>query len=136
MARSFLAPLRYRFTHPDDVERYGEDWYVYSEHLITHMPGRRLAEIEAELGMPIIDMMNGVRASDSMADLAAAWLGVKMDADRSEKCPPFLEFDAYTMLIDWERVPEDEGKALSPPSAPKRTRTVALPILSAVEQPG
>lgn len=136
MARSFLAPLRYRFKHPDDVALYGDDWYVYSEPEISGMPGRELAAFEAEMGMPVLDMMNGIRASDSMADLAASWLGIKLDPARGEKCPPFLEFDVHTMLIDWERVPKDGGKAPSPPSEPARTASVALPILSAVEQPG
>lgn len=136
MARSFLAPLRYRFTHPDDIATYGEDWYIYSEPVITNLPGRRLAELEAEIGMSSIDMMNGVRASEAMADLAASWLGIKLDADRGEKCPEFSKFDVHTLLIEWERVPQDQGKAPYRQSAPARTTTVALPILSAVEQPG
>jgi hypothetical protein len=134
MPRAYLAPLRFRFTHPDDIAIYGEDWYLYSEPMITSMPARDLAALETELDMPLVDVMNGVRESTSMGDLGAAWIGIKLDPDRGEKCPPFADFNVHTMLMDWERAPE--GKAPSPPSMAAPTPTAALPSLPAVEQPG
>lgn len=134
MPRSYLAPLRFRFTHPDDTAAYGEDWYIYSEPVITSMSARELAAIESEIGMPLVDLMNGVRESTAIGDLGAAWLGIKLDAERGEKCPPFADFNVHTMLMDWERAPE--GKAPSPISPPDRTPTAVLPTLPAVAQPG
>lgn len=140
MPRAYLKPLRFRFTHPEDVSLFSDGWYVYNEQRISEMPARVLADLESELNMPLIDVMNGVRDSTVMGDLGASWLGVKLDMDeRGEKCPPFADFNVHTMLMDWEAAPESEGKdeaPASPSSDSMPTPTAALPTLPAVVQPG
>ena len=132
MPKTFMKPLRIRFTHPDDVEKYGTDWYVYDEHRIADLPGRELAALESEMGgRPMPDIINAFREGLAMGDLWAFWLALKMTSP--DICPPFDEFDVHTMLAETEAVPDDElGKDSpaqeSPPTRPSPSLTVvALP---------
>jgi hypothetical protein len=106
-ASKLLDPVDFRFTDPRDVERYGDRWYRYAEGDLARLPAQTLIGLEAELGMPIVDVMNGMRMSSVLGDTAAAWIGVR-DVD-PKLAGPFSEFNPITMLIDWR--PASEGKA-------------------------
>jgi hypothetical protein len=122
--RRLLAPLRFRFTEPEDVERYGPGWFVYDEHKIVRKPARDLVSLEAELGMPLIAAMNGFRQDSALGNLAGCWIAVR-EVD-PERAGPFDDFSPMIMLIAYESVPaeeaEDAGKAEDPeadtPAAP------------------
>jgi hypothetical protein len=101
-------PLEFCFTDPDDVARYGDRWFTYSEPDLIRRSARELIELEAELGMPLVDVMNGARMRSVLGNLAAAWLGVR-DFD-PKLAGPFDEFTPLVMLINW-RAKADEGKA-------------------------
>jgi len=145
--RRLMAPIRFRFTEPEDIERWGGDWYVYDEHKLVRKPARELVQLEAELGMTLINAMNGFRSDSVLGNLAGCWMAVReVDAERAG---PFDDFSPVIMLITYEAVPameaEDAGKDEGPVagtrplpvgngSAPasERTRTVVLQTLPAL----
>lgn len=109
-AEDAMGPVECRFTDPQDVDKYGDNWYRYSEEDLIRKPARELIVLERQLGMPIADVMNGMRMSTVLGDTAAAWLAVRaVDAERAGE---FREFNPLTMLILWRdaEVAVDEGK--------------------------
>jgi hypothetical protein len=106
-ARKALAPVEFRFGDPADVERFGDRWFRYSEGDLIRLPARDLIHLEGQLGMPIVEVMNGMRASTILGDTAAAWLGIQ--AEDPNLAGPFDEFNPITMLITWRKA-EAEGK--------------------------
>jgi hypothetical protein len=107
-ASEALGPVEFQFTDPDDVARYGDRWYRFSEADLIRRPARELIALEGQLGMPMPDVMNGFRMSSALGDLAAAWIGVR-DADPA-LAGTFGDFNPLTLLITW-RTAVDEGKA-------------------------
>ena len=143
-ASKALAPLEFQFTDPADVALYGDRWSRYAEADLIRTPARELVALEAELGMPIVDVMNGTRMSSTMGDLAGAWIGVRNYDPKL--AGSFDDFNPMTLAISWraEKVDEgkDEGTATPAPPAdgspstgpsPREisdpTDSVALPIL-------
>lgn len=108
-----LDPLEFRFTDPEDMKKYGADWFVYDEGTILRMRARDLIELEGEMGTPMVVVMNGMRSSTTLGDTAAAWLGVR--AKSADLAGPFETFNPITNLIEWRDA--DEGKAEAPPAA-------------------
>jgi hypothetical protein len=98
--------LEFRFTEPVDVELYGGGWYRYSEGDLIRKPARELVELEGQLGMPIVDVMNGARMRTLLGNLAAAWIGVR--AAEPDLAGDFDDFSPLIMLVDWRPA---EGKA-------------------------
>lgn len=131
MARTFLKPLQFRFEHPDDVKLYGDDWFVYSEYAIVELPARRLAELEAEMGLSVVAVFNGLRENTAMGDLCSAWLAIRLSSRSSLLPDKFEDFNPYTMQMEWEAAPEGKDSAPAPAPSP----SVSLPILPAVESP-
>lgn len=144
-----LPAIRFRFTDPDDVEKYGDRWFVFDEGDILRRPARKLIEIEAELGLAIVNAFNGFRASTTLGDLCAAWIAVR-DAD-ADLAGSFDDFNPLIMTIVWEEV-KAEGKdeaetpatpepaasisqTEEPPPLPisEMTPSVALPVMPVVE---
>lgn len=109
-AQEAMGPAEFRFTDPQDIELYGPGWYRYSEGDLIRTPARQLIEIEAELGMPLVDVMNGMRMSTILGDTAAAWLGVR--EANAALAGPFDEFNPLVMLITWRKA--ESGKAPDP----------------------
>jgi hypothetical protein len=107
-ASEAMAPLEFRFTDPDDVEKYGDRWYWYSEADLIRRPARELVALEAELGMPIAQVMNGMRMSSVLGDMATTWISVR-DTDPA-LAGKFSDYNPLTMLVEW-RAAVDEGKA-------------------------
>jgi len=118
---SLLRPLRFRFTHAADIQEYGDDWHVYNEAEWTALPARELMRYEIEIGIPLVDVMDGVRKSSAFGDLAASWLALKLEGSALR----FSDYNPHVMMIEWERVPQDEtepedvseGKAPAPESS-------------------
>jgi len=114
--KRLLAPMRFRFTEPEDVKRWGDRWYVYDEHKIVRAPARDLVALEAELGMSLVAAMNGFRSDTALGNLAGCWMAVR-DVDPN-LAGPFDDFSPMIMLITYEAVPaeeaEDSGKAADP----------------------
>jgi len=106
-ARTALDPVEFQFTDPDDVTRYGDRWYRYSERDLIRLPARSLIQLEDELGMPIVDVMNGMRLSTILGDTAAAWLGVR--AEDPGLAGTFDAFNPITLMINWRKA-VDQGK--------------------------
>lgn len=102
-----MNPVEFRFTGPQDVEKYGDRWYRYSEADLIRMSARELIGLEEKLGMPIVDVMNGMRMSTALGDLAAAWIGVR--SRDPELAGPFDEFDALVLQIVWRKAGKDQG---------------------------
>jgi hypothetical protein len=108
--KSLIKPIRFRFTDPEDVARWGDRWYVYDEGAIVRTPARELVALEQELGMTVISAMNGFRDDSVLGNLAATWLAVR--AVDPELAGPFDDFTPLIMLINYESIPDevDEGK--------------------------
>lgn len=106
--QALLAPLQVRFTEDKDVGQWGSDWYVYDELALVTTPARDLMRLEAELGVPLVDVMEGVRSSSVLGDTGAAWLALRMAGVDIT----FLEFSPAIMLAEWRKRPDevDEGK--------------------------
>lgn len=134
MARDWLR-LEFTFTHSEDVARYGSDPYLYDERELVSMPALDLAAIEAETGMTIKDMINGLRESVTLADRAAVWWAMT----RVREMPPLSEFNVRTMLIEWEKAPADESGKEAPappdwePLTSEPSTVVSLPTLPRAE---
>jgi len=131
--RAFLAPLRCKFEHPDDVKLYGDDWYVYDEYQIVNLPVRRLIELESAMGTTMVDVFNGMRLSSALGDLCSAWLAVKLSEHPDVLPKDFSDFSPYTMQMTWEAAPE--GKAHSSDPVPEPPPAISLPTLPVVESP-
>ncbi len=133
-----LAPLQFRFVHDKDVQKYGPDWFRYSEADFIRRPARELIELEGELGMPIVDVMNGVRAGSALGDTAGAWLGVReTDPDLAG---PFDEFNPVTMMIEWRGSQADvdtgKGEGTTEPDPPPATPELAADGYPGLRVPG
>jgi hypothetical protein len=109
-AWSVWQPMEFQFTEPEDVKAYGDRWYSYSEPALIRRPARELLELEAHLGIPLVDVMNSMRVSATIGTLAAAWIGVR-DFD-PKLAGDFDDFNPLTLTITW-RPAVDEGKAES-----------------------
>lgn len=108
-AAQALDPVEVQFTDEEDVKRYTDRWWRYDESAIIRLPTRRLIELEAALGMPLVDVMNGVRLRTVLGDLAGAWVAVHL-AD-PETAGPFDDFTPLILLAQWRPAQDDEGKA-------------------------
>jgi hypothetical protein len=106
-ARKALAAVEFRFGDPADIERFGDRWFRYSESDLIRLPARSLIHLEGQLGMPIVEVMNGMRLSTVLGDTSAAWLGIH--AEDPDLAGPFDEFNPITMLITWRKA-QSEGK--------------------------
>lgn len=129
-----LDALEFRFTHADDVAAYGDRWYRYAEREIILLPARRLMDIEQMIRMPIVDVMNGIRASTILGDLAGTWLGLHL-ADPT-LAPDFGQYEPHTMWIKWRKAddPKDQpvdgqDRAPSTPETSVSPDTVVLPTM-------
>ena len=104
-----LDPMQFRFTDPEDVQKYGDGWYTYDEGHYLRMRARDLIAIEGAMNLSITGVMNGMRADTTLGDTAAAWLGVR------EKDPKLAgEFDAFnpvTNRIEWRDAAEGKAEA-------------------------
>lgn len=109
-----LDPLEFRFTDPDDAKKYGTGWYTYDEGRYLRLRARDLIALEGELGMSMVSVMNGMRASTTLGDTAAAWLGVQSVNPRL--AGRFDDFNPITNLIEWRDAAE--GKAEAPTAEP------------------
>lgn len=105
---SLLKPLRFRFTDPQDIADYGDRYWIYDESAITSQRARTLMALEQEMGLPIADVMNGVRASSAVGDMAGSWLAMKLDPDTGDKAPAFDDYNPIVMMIVWSAVPAEE----------------------------
>jgi hypothetical protein len=135
-----LGPVMFRFTDPEDVELYGDRWYRYAEEDVIRLRARALIELEIQLGMPVVNIMNGARMHSTLGDLGAAWLGVR--AHDPELAGPFEKFNPLTLAITWANPADvdevDEGKEEPEDSGPMPTisaqmDTVTLPTLPIAE---
>jgi len=104
-----LDPLEFRFTDPQDAAKYGDGWYLYDEAAFLRLRARALIELEGTLGMSMVAVMNGMRASTTLGDTAATWLALR--AVNPELAGEFDDFNPVTNLIEWREV---EGKAEAP----------------------
>lgn len=142
-ASEALGPVMFRFTDEQDVKLYGSRWYRHDESELIRMRARDLIELEAQLGIPVVDVMNGCRMHTTLGDLAASWLGVR--AYDPELAGPFEKFNPLTLAISWQNPDDvdpaevDEGKAEGPetdsasPMTSAPADTVALPTLPIAE---
>jgi len=138
-----LDPLEFRFTDPEDVQKYGDRWFTYDEGKYLRMRARDLIELEGEIGTPMIVVMNGVRNSTTLGDTAAAWLGVRTKDEGL--AGSFETFNPITNLIEWRDPSEGKEQApeVSEPDLPvvgrfgntnsDPTDTVVLPSLPVAE---
>jgi hypothetical protein len=129
-----LDPLNFRFTDPEDVKKYGDRWYTYDEASILRLRARDLIDLEGEIGTPMVAVMNGMRASTTLGDTAAAWLGVR--AMSTDLAGPFDDFNPITNLIEWQDA--SEGKEVAPVAtepAPDTAIPTAGPYVSTTSAP-
>src|SRR5687767_4881665 len=98
-ASQALGPVKFRFTDPEDIKLYGERWYTFDESELIRMRARDLITLEQEMGMPVVDVMNGARMHSTLGDLGAAWIGVR--AADPKVAGPFEDFNPLTLAITW-----------------------------------
>jgi hypothetical protein len=101
-----MPSLRFRFTEPDDVAKYGGDWTVYDEDALLRLPTGRLIGFEKATGMSIARMIVLLRDDYVEAKRAATWIARHL-AGAPE---PFADYDPLVMLIEFGRVPEAEAE--------------------------
>lgn len=149
-ASKALDPFWLRFTDEGDVVKYGGQWYLYDESALLLAKAREQMAVEAEMGVPLVAVMNGFRQSTVLGDLAVAWLAVR--AVDPAKAGDFDEFSPMVFTIQWtgddptpapkdEAVPETvelpdlalpmDTNSFDTTLAPKDT--VVLPIMPATE---
>lgn len=144
-----LDPIWFRFTDPEDAGKYGDRWWKYDEATILRKRARDQIALETEMGMTLVAVMNGFRASSVLGDAAVAWLAIyQVDPARAGD---FEDFNPITMMIEWtstdpEPGPKDDAPAGSPaPEASpspmaggqqsttsERPDTVVLPVMPIV----
>lgn len=100
---SVLRPIQVRFTEPADVEAYGDGWHTYDELQMITLPARVLIPLENEIGVPLPEVMTGVRVSSVFGDTAAAWLALRFEGH----AVPFAEFNPVITLATWRRKPAE-----------------------------
>lgn len=132
-----LDPIWFRFTDPEDIRRYGAEWFTYDESIVLRKRARDLIALETDLGMPLVAVMNGFRASTVLGDTAAAWLAVR-EAD-PEVAGDFDKFDPITMLIEWSskspvKVPKGGDLETTPPP-PESSSPTSEPSPSTTSAP-
>jgi hypothetical protein len=112
-ASSLLKPLRFRFTEDADAKAYGDDWVIYDEAQIVRLPARALSALEVEIGLPLLNVMQGMRDETVMGHLAGSWLALHLvDPGRAGS---FDDYSPVATLIEWERV---DGAPKADMSAP------------------
>lgn len=113
--RPTLLDLEFRFQAPDDIDAYGADWHRYDERAILAMPAQTLIRMEAALGAPLTDVMNGVRESSVFGDTCAAWIALRLEGKSPDR---FTDFSPAIMISEWrehqEAEVEEPGKAPTP----------------------
>lgn len=109
-----LRPFRFKFNDSADIATHGDGWWVYDEEAITALPARRLIEIEQTTGMPLIQMMQGVRSNDTAATLAAMWVALGL----AGRTVAWDDFNPLVLRVEWEQDPGplDSGEAPVPDS--------------------
>lgn len=112
---ALLAPLQVRFTEDADVAEYGSDWFTYNELMLVTTPAGDLMRLEAELGVPLVDVMRGVRESSILGDTAAAWIALR----QAGVDVAWDSFRPIIMLAQWRKAPPAED--------PKDPGAVSLP---------
>lgn len=108
--------VEFRFTDPDDVEKYGSHWRRYSELELINRPAKVLMDIEEELGLPLVDAMNGMRTRSMLGDTVISWIALR-DEDL-KLAGPFEDYNPRTMLMVWRPATEETepGKGEGPAS--------------------
>lgn len=131
-ASDALPDLEFRFTHPDDVGKYGDGWISYSERQIMLMPVRQLIQVEDTIDMSIVDMMNGSRNATSAGTLAATWLGLLLEDPAV--AGEYASYEVHVHHIDWRAAvpkgPEVSGSETSgqePSASGPSSSVVVLP---------
>lgn len=117
-----LAPLRFRFTDPDDVAQFGDGWWTYDEAEITRLRGRELIALEEALDLSVRVVIRGFRADATAATMAAMWIALH----RAGHPVAWADFNPVVMATDWERVPDaplDSGEAPEPDSSSSTATT-------------
>ena len=105
---SLLKPLQFRFTDPQDIADYGDRWWTYDESAIIGHRARALMLLEQEIGVPIANVMDGVRASSVFGDMAGTWIALKLDPEFGDKAPDFEDYDPIVMAIKWRPLPTED----------------------------
>lgn len=122
MKRSeLLADLEFRFTEPEDMEKYGDDWFTYSELDIATLPSRRQIQLEQIIDSPIAAVMDGIRASSTFGDLAGTWIALTL----AGRDIPWSSYNPKVMLAEWRT--KELGKSAEvavPTSEPATSETI------------
>lgn len=117
MPKSTLPPMRFRFTEPDDVAKYGGDWTAYDEAQLLRVPARQLIEIEKTIGMSLAWMINRSHLDYTDATLAAMWVSRRLAGADDD----FATFEPLVLLADWEAV--RSGDDADPPAPASSSST-------------
>jgi hypothetical protein len=131
MAREYLR-LQFTFTTESDVKAYGAGPHLYDEYQIVALPARTLVELETATGITAAAMLNGVRISSAMGDLAATWVALKLAG--GDGLPDFADYNPAVMTIEWAAAPAVEpGKDEGPATMSAESDVVTLQTLPRVE---
>jgi hypothetical protein len=114
-ARDALGPLEFQFQDETDQAKYGDRWYRYAESDVMRLSARKLIELEARMGLKVVEVMNGMRESSILGDTAAAWIGVRLEDP--DLAGPFDDFNPATLMIKWRKA--EPGKAPAAEDTPK-----------------
>lgn len=109
------GPKRFRITEPEDVAKYGGDWWVWDEVALMRLPGRDMIALEEAVNMRLVAVIQGLRDDGTAAKLAAMWIAMHRGGHKAA----WLEFNPMVHLAEWEDVPSepdplDSGEAPTP----------------------
>lgn len=115
-----MDPLEFRFTDPEDAKKYGTGWWLYDEARYLRMRARDLIALEGEMNLSMVAVMNGMRASSTLGDTAAAWLAIQ--SVNPGLAGQFDDFNPITNLIEWRDASEGKAEAPEAVAAPEDTQ--------------
>lgn len=111
------VPMRFRFTEPDDVATYGDQWWVWDEAAVLGLKGRELIAIEETVG-PVMGVLRRLRQVDqsTLPTMQAMWIAVT----RAGREVVWDDFNPAVFAAEWEAAPPDPldgGEAPAPDSS-------------------
>jgi hypothetical protein len=108
-ATALLSPLRFRFTEPADVQRYGGEWHIYDEAALMRLPAQEQIDLEEKTNTPLVTVIRSFRKDGTLGMLAATWIALHLEDP--DLAGPFPAYAPTVHFTDWERVPAGEAKA-------------------------
>lgn len=95
--------LRFRFGDDTDVGQFGDGWFEWDEPALAQLRMREQIALEEVVGMPLLDIIGGLRKSGILATAAAMWIALH----RAGRKVAWDDFNPVVLAAEWEGAPAD-----------------------------